>query len=111
MGGREIRAFVAASAGLLAIGAAQAGVLGSTVEAQGCAAAIGGSVSGAVTVICGIPPEKFEALVKERTAKAQRAGVEHSPDSRGKPKCSRQRRDFRLAGQRGRPTAETHPKT
>jgi tetratricopeptide (TPR) repeat protein len=68
MGGREaIRAFVAAIAGLLAMGAAQAGVLGSTVEAQGCAAAIGGSVSGAVTVICGIPPDKFEALVKERT--------------------------------------------
>jgi tetratricopeptide (TPR) repeat protein len=68
MGGREaIRAFVAAIAGLLAMGAAQAGVLGSTVEAQGCAAAIGGSVSGAVTVVCGIPPDRFEALVKERT--------------------------------------------
>jgi tetratricopeptide (TPR) repeat protein len=68
MGGRKaIRAFVVGIASLLAMGAAQAGVLGSTVEAQGCAAAIGGSVSGAVTVICGIPPEKFEALVKERT--------------------------------------------
>jgi len=67
---RRRKAFRVVAAGLvalLAVGAAQAGVLGSTVEAQGCAAAIGGSVSGAVTVICGIPPEKFEALVKERT--------------------------------------------
>jgi hypothetical protein len=66
---RRLNAFRVVATGLvalLAVGAAQAGVLGSTVEAQGCAAAIGGSVSGAVTVICGIPPEKFEALVKER---------------------------------------------
>src|SRR5277367_3325289 len=61
------RTVAAGIAAWLAMGAAQAGVLGSDVTAQGCAAAIGGSVSGTVTVICGIPPEKFEALVKERT--------------------------------------------
>ena len=61
------RAVAAGIAAWLAMGAAQAGVLGGDVTAQGCAAAIGGSVSGAVTVICGILPEKYEALVKERT--------------------------------------------
>jgi hypothetical protein len=60
-------AVVAGIAALLASGAAQADFLGSTIEAQGCAAAIGGSVSGTVNVICGIAQEKFEAFVKERT--------------------------------------------
>ena len=65
---RKIVCVVAVTiASLLAIGVAEAGALGSTIEAQGCSAAIGGSVSGTVNVICGIPPGELEVLVKERT--------------------------------------------
>ncbi len=66
-GRKAICAFVVGIAPLLAMGAAQAGVLGSTVEAQGCGTAIGGSVNGTVTNNCGFSYEQVEALVRERT--------------------------------------------
>ncbi len=68
MGRRKaFRVVVAGIVALLATGAAQAGVLGSTVEAQGCGTAIGGSVTGTVTNNCGFSYSQVEALVKERT--------------------------------------------
>jgi hypothetical protein len=44
-------------------------ILGNRTEATSCAAAISGNVTtrSAVSVICGIPPEVLDALVKSRT--------------------------------------------
>jgi tetratricopeptide (TPR) repeat protein len=43
-------------------------VFGARVEATSCASAIGGSVTTSnVSVVCGIPPEVLDALVKSRT--------------------------------------------
>lgn len=67
---RAFRVLAAGFVALLAVGAVQAGVLG-TVEAKGCAAAIGGSVSGAVTVICGIPPENSRPLSKKGPSRSK----------------------------------------
>jgi tetratricopeptide (TPR) repeat protein len=42
--------------------------LGSRTEATSCAAAIGGNVtSSSISVVCGVPPEVLDALVKSRT--------------------------------------------
>src|SRR5262245_44525617 len=43
-------------------------VFGTRVEATSCASAVGGSITASnVSVVCGIPPEVLDALVKSRT--------------------------------------------
>lgn len=47
---------------------AVAQILGDRTEATNCASAIGGSVNNStVSVVCGIPPEVLDALVRDRT--------------------------------------------
>jgi hypothetical protein len=57
---------IAASIGMGKISFAQSS--GGRTEATSCAAAIGGSVSAsAISIICGVPPEVLDSLVKSRT--------------------------------------------
>jgi hypothetical protein len=52
---------------------AVAQLLGSRIEAQGCAAAVGGDVAGStVSVVCGMPPEQVQGMV---AAFAQQLGA------------------------------------
>jgi hypothetical protein len=77
----HLRAIVAA--GLLALGAtclgrpALAQLLGGRIEAQGCAAAVGGDVAGGstVSVVCGMPPEQVQAMVAVFTQQLGAAGA------------------------------------
>jgi tetratricopeptide (TPR) repeat protein len=76
------RARAAVAAGLLALGAtclgrpATAQLLGGRIEAQGCAAAVGGDVAGStVSVVCGMPPEQVQAMVAVFTQQLGAAGA------------------------------------
>src|SRR5215470_5833522 len=43
-------------------------VFGTRIEATSCASAVGGNITASnVSVVCGIPPEVLDALVKSRT--------------------------------------------
>jgi tetratricopeptide (TPR) repeat protein len=67
---------LATSIGMGGISFAQ--IIGTRNEATSCASAIGGNVSAStVSVVCGIPPEVLDALVKSRTQTLEELASSH----------------------------------